>query len=136
MDIERLGIFSILILVLPVFSVLRRKLAMIAKTKQRIEVPVCTENNISAATAVTTLRAAFWHKFLMAERRFPMTAVSCLHRNLCTVNKLHMSPYIRSCFRKCCTSLVKTASKRACTYKVQASVIAKIKQRFPRADTH
>ena len=91
--IERRGVPAVLVLVLAVLAVLRREFPMKAEREERIQITVGAKDNISAAPAVTTRRAALGHEFLMAERGLSMSAVPRLYRDMHAVYKLHTSPY-------------------------------------------
>ena len=116
LDVAGRCILAVLVLDIAVLTVLRLELAVVAEIEQSIHVLVHDEDDVAAASAVTTRRASLRDELLAAERRFAVTAIARLDDDACPVDKLHDSllfllrflVYFNNCLLHSCLSCIKS----------------------------
>ncbi len=59
------------------------------KIEERVVMVVGTKNNAAAASAVTAVGSAFWHKLLAAKADRSRSAITRFHMDTRKINKLH-----------------------------------------------
>ena len=68
--------------------------SLVTEVNQGIEIFVRNQDNITAATAVTTVRATLFYKFFSAEAAHAVAAIACFYINSRSVNKHFVFSYI------------------------------------------
>ena len=68
--------------------------SLVTEINQGIEIFVRNQDNITAATAVTTVRATLFYKFFSAEAAHAVAAIACFYINSRSVNKHFVFSYI------------------------------------------
>ena len=68
--------------------------SLVTEINQCIEIFVRNQDNITAATAVTTIRATLFYKFFSAEAAHAVAAIACFYINSRSVNKHFVFSYI------------------------------------------
>jgi hypothetical protein len=60
---------------------------LVEKIGEIIDMPVCLQDYVAAASAIAAIRPAFRHKFLPPKTDAPAPALSCLRKNFDSIDK-------------------------------------------------